>query len=182
MRRFALLLVLLQCLSSVPAAQGAEDEDPLSALKVAFIYNFTRFIRWPQAPAGRPFVIGVIGDPVMEGYLRVLELEGKRVEGRPIEIRAYATPEAIASSEILFVGAGAGDQLGPILGRTAGRPTLLVGDRPGDAERGLAIELFRKPDIFRKTERLRLRINPAALKDRGLKVSAQLYDVAEVLR
>ena len=169
-------------MSSLPAAQGAEDEAPLAALKVAFIYNFTRFIQWPQAPAGRPFVIGVIGDPVMEGQLRVLEREAKRVEGRPIEIRAYARPDAIAPSEILFVGAQARGQLEAILRRTAGRPTLLVGDSPGDAERGLAIELFRKPDIFRKTERLRLRINPAALKDRGLKVSAQLYDVAEVVR
>lgn len=181
-RWIALLLVLLLCLSSLPAAQGAEDEGPLSALKVAFVYNFTRFVQWPQAPAGRPFVIGVIGDPVMEGHLRVLEQEAKRVEGRPIQIRAYATPEAIAPSEILFVGAQARGQLEAILRRTAGWPTLLVGDGPGDAARGLAIELFRKPDIFGKTERLGLRINPGAIKDRGLKVSAQLYDVAEVLR
>ena len=77
---------------------------------------------------------------------------------------------------------GAEDQIAAILRRTAGKPTLLIGDTPGDAERGLAIELYRKPDIFRKTERLRLRINPEAVKDRGLKVSAQLYDVAEVVR
>ncbi len=181
-RWIALLLVLLQSLSSLPVAQGAEDEAPLFALKVAFIYNFTRFVQWPQAPAGRPFVIGVIGDPVMAGHLRLLEQEAKGVEGRPIQIRAYRRPEAIVPSEILFVGAEAGDQLESILRRTAGWPTLLVGDRPGDAGRGLAIELFRRPDIFRKTERLGLRINPAALKDRGLKVSAQLYDVAEVVR
>lgn len=181
-RWIALLLVLLQCLSSVPAAQGAADEDPLAALKVAFVYNFTRFVQWPQAPASRPFVIGVIGDPVLEGQLRVLEREAKRVEGRPIQIRAYLGPEAIAPSEILFVGARVRGELEAILRRTAGWPTLLVGDGPGDAARGLAIELFRKPDIFGKTERLGLRINPSGIKDRGLKVSAQLYDVAEVVR
>jgi hypothetical protein len=164
------------------AAQGGEADDQLAALKVAYLYNFTRFIQWPKAPAERPFVIGVIGDPVVDRHLRVLEQGTKRVEGRPIAVRAYPTPAAIAPSEILFVGAGAADQLGAILRRTAGKPTLLVGDSPGAAERGLAIELFRKPDIFRKTERLRLRINPAALKDRGLVVSAQLYDVAEVVR
>jgi hypothetical protein len=49
------------------------------------------------------------------------------------------------------------------------------------AGRGVAIELFRKPDVFRKTERLRFRIDPEAIKGRGLTVSAQLYDVAEVL-
>ncbi len=181
-RWIALLLVLLQCLSSLPAAQGAEGEDPLSALKVAFIYNFTRFVQWPEVPPRRPFVIGVIGDPVLEGQLRVLEREAKGVEGRPIQIRAYLGPDAIAPSEILFVGAQARGGLEAILRRTAGWPTLLVGDGPGDAARGLAIELFRKPDIFGKTERLGLRINPGAIKDRGLKASAQLYDVAEVVR
>ena len=57
-----------------------------------------------------------------------------------------------------------------------------------DSTRGLQpveqelIELFRKRDVFGKSERLRFRIDPAGLKDRGLTVSAQLYDVAEVIR
>lgn len=178
----ALLLALLPCWLSICAAQEPGGEDLLTELKVAYVYNFTRFIEWPAAPDERPFVIGVIGDPVMGGRLRLLEQEAKRVENRPIEIRAYPTPDAIAPSEILFVGTGVRDQLAAILQRTAGQPTLLVGDTPGDAERGLAIEIYRKPDIFRKTERLRLRINATALKDRGLVVSAQLYDVAEVVR
>ena len=125
-----LLLVLLPCWCFLVAAQGAEDEDPLSALKVAFIYKLTRFIQWPQEPAGRPFVIGVIGDPVMEGQMSVLEREAKRVGDRPIEIRAYTRPESIGPSEILFVGAGAEDQIAAILRRTAGKPTLLIGDTP----------------------------------------------------
>jgi hypothetical protein len=57
----------------------------------------------------------------------------------------------------------------------------LIGDTPGYAGRGVAIELFRKPDIFMKTEKLRFRINPKALKDRGLVVSAQIFDVAEIV-
>ncbi len=181
-RLFALLVALLPCWLSVAAAQDQRDDNLLTELKVAYIYNITRFIEWPAAPAERPFVIGVIGDPVMARHLRLLEQEAKRVKDRPIEIRAYPTPEAIATSEILFVGTEAQDQLSAILRRTAGQPTLLVGDTPGDAERGLAIEIYRKPDIFRKTERLRLRINATALKDKGLAVSAQLYDVAEVVR
>jgi hypothetical protein len=181
-RLFALLVAFLPCWLSVAAAQDQRDGDLLTELKVAYIYNFTRFVEWPAAPAEHPFVIGVIGDPLMERGLRVLEQEAKQVDDRPIEIRAYPTPEAIAPSEILFVGAGAREQLAAILRRTAGLPTLLVGDTPGDAERGLAIEIYRKPDIFRKTDRLRLRINSTVLKDRGLGVSAQLYDVAEVVR
>ena len=177
--RVSVVLILGWVLA--PATAWADD-DLLLDLKVAYIYNFTRFIQWPEAPADRPFVIGVIGDPVMEGRLRVLEGEGRRVGGRPIEIRGDPTLDHAGACEILFVGGGATGRLPEIVRRTEGAPILLVGDTPGFAGRGVAIELFTKPDIFRKTERLRFRIDPAALKGRGLVVSAQLYDVAEIVQ
>jgi hypothetical protein len=170
------------CLLLSPAISAADGEELLPELKVAYIYNFTRFIQWSGAEPGRPFVIGVIGDPGMESRLRTLEREGKRVDGRPIVIRGFARPDDLEASDILFVGGAAAESLDGIRRRTAGKPTLLVGDTPGLAGRGVAIELFRKPDIFGKSERLRFRIDPAALKDRGLTVSAQLYDVGEVVR
>ena len=176
----AALLVLCALLLS-PAASGADGDELLPALKVAYVYNFTRFIEWPAAAPDRPFVIGVIGDPAMEGHLRLLEREGKRVGGRPVAIRGFARPEDLEPTDILFVGGAAEPWLDTIMRRTAGKPTLLVGDTPGFAGRGVAIELFRKRDVFGKSERLRFRIAPAALKDRGLTVSAQLYDVAEVV-
>jgi hypothetical protein len=73
-------------------------------------------------------------------------------------------------------------RLPAILQRTAGHPTLLLADAPGFARQGVAIEFFRKRDILRKKELLRFRINPQALNGRGLTVSAQLYDVGEILQ
>ena len=58
----------------------------------------------------------------------------------------------------------------------------LVEDRRIARANPRAAELFGKPDIFRKKVRLRFRIDPRALKGRGLTVSAQLYDVAEVVQ
>ena len=172
-------MILVWCIAP-RVAESAED-DMLSRLEVAYIYKFTRFIQWPRAPAGRPFVIGVIGDPPLDEAMRVLEREDRRVGGRRIQVRSYPSPDSIEPSEILFVGAQAQGRLGAILRRTAGKPTLLIGDTAGDAGRGLAIELYRKPDIFGESERLRFRIDPKALKGRDLVVSAQLYDVAEVV-
>jgi hypothetical protein len=177
----ALLLALLYGPLLAPQAQSADGADLLTELKVAYIYNFTRFIHWPEVSGGRRFCIGVIGDPALEAGLRVLEQDDKRADGRPIEVRAYGEPDTIGPCEILFVGAAASDRLGAIVRRTTGKPTVLVGDTPGYVGRGVAIELFRKPDVFRRSERLRFRIDPAALKGRGLTVSAQLYDVAEVV-
>ena len=159
-------------------AHTSESDDFVRQLQVAYLYNFTRFIDWPEGAADRSFVIGLIGDPLIEPHLR--KLEARTAHGRPIQVRRYETPEAITPSEILFVGGAVEDQLDAVLEQTVGRPTLLVGDTPGYVGRGVAIEFFLKPNIFREKSRLRFRIDPEVIRRHGLTVSAQLMDVAEI--
>lgn len=179
-RAWAWSLALLLCCAPLAVAQAAENDGLLSRLKVAYLYNFTRFVTWPPLPQGQPFIIGVIGDPEMAERLRTLE--DRQAEGRPIEIRSYASVEDITPSQVLFVGRAVERELETIVRRAAGEPTLLVGDTAGFAGRGAAIEFFLKPDVFRERRRLRFRVAPKALQNRGLTVSAQLMDVAEVIR
>ncbi len=161
-------------------------ETPVESLKVAYLYHFTRFIDWPDPPPGDSFVIAVIGDDALGEALRTLEREQRRAEERPIGIRVIesrvtASRQRFEDCQILFIGAAAQGQLDRILAAVASRPVLLVGDSPGLARRGVAINFFLKPDILGEGERLRFEMNPAALAGRGLKVSSQLYEVARVL-
>ena len=174
----ALLGFVLFCTSAVPSLAA---EDPLEALKVAFIYRFTHFIEWPDDRPEAPFLICVIADSGMGHALRVLVREAKAVAARPIRIRTGDARLAQSSCEILFIGRAAERRLADIVAKSAGKPTLLVGDTPGFARRGVAIELFQKPNVLRNRLRLGFRINPEALKGRGLTVSAQLYQVGEVV-
>lgn len=111
-----------------------------------------------------------------------LEAPDKRAEGRPIRILPISNVGDAAGAQILFVGKQAWPDLPRILARTRGKPILLVGDTTGMAERGVAIELFLKPDILGAGDQLRFRINPEAVDGRGLEVMADLYDVAEIVR
>ena len=158
-------LLFLMGIAMTAAAAPAAEDDPLRALKAAFIYKFTRFIDWPAAQA-----LAVLADPT------------RQVGERVIQVRGLGSIDGIDGCQILFIGAAAAGRLGANARRSAGQPVLLVGDTPGFAGKGAAIELFGKPDIFRKKVRLRFRIDPRALKGRGLTVSAQLYDVAEVVQ
>ena len=175
-----LLLLMSIAMAAAPAAAAADD--PLRALKAAFIYKFTSFIDWPAAQAGAPFVICVMADPAMQAALVDLTVPARRVGERVLRVRGLAGIDSIDGCQILFIGTAAAGRLGAIARRSAGKPMLLVGDTPGFAGKGAAVELFGKPDIFRKKVRLRFRIDPKALKGRGLTVSAQLYDVAEVVQ
>ncbi len=176
-----LLLVPLALGIALPSLPGRAEDAQANALKVAYLYNFTRFIQWPESTLGDAFVFAVIGDPGLAAALRVLERSDKQVQGRPIAVRAHEVADEIGDCQVLFIGAAAVADLPRIRAQTEGRPVLLIGDSRGLAERGVAINLFLKPDILGAGHRLRFEISPRALKGRGLKVSAQLYDVAKVV-
>ncbi len=182
-RLFAgLLLPIALALGAAPCALADPAEDArANALKVAYFYNFTRFIQWPEAALGKTFVIAVIGDPALAAALEVLEGADKRVQGRPIEVRVLDRADRLGDSQMLFIGAAALSDLRRIVAQTRDRPVLSVGDGRGLAQHGVAIGLFLKPDILGTGSRLRFEINRLVIEGSGLKVSAQLYDVAEVI-
>ena len=170
---FALVLV-------TPPAWTSEDLG--RDLKVVYLYNFTRYVDWPDDSLGDAFVIAVAGDSGLAAAMRVLERQEKRAEGRPIRVRETEAASGFEGAQILFVGAGAETDLQQIRARTNGKPILLVGDTPGLARRGVAINFFLQKDILGAGQQLRFEINPTALEGRGLKVMADLYDVAEIVR
>jgi len=171
-----LALALLPC--PRPFAEDLEQ-----SLQVVYLYNFTRYVDWPDASVGDAFVIAVLRDPGLADALRALERPDKDAEGRPIRVRALTAVAAdVGDAQILFVGAPALPELRRILAGTRGKPILLVGDSPGLAKQGVAINFFLKPDILGAGKQLRFQINPAALEGRGLKVSADLHDVAEIVQ
>ena len=183
-RLFAgLLLPIALALGPAPCAPADQAQDGhANALKVAYLYNFTRFIQWPEVALGKTFVIAVIGDPALAADLEVLEGSDKRVQGRPIEVQVLDRADRLGDSQMLFIGAAALSDLRRIVAQTRGRPVLSVGDGRGLAEHGVAIGLFLKPDILGTGSRLRFEINRRVIEGSGLKVSAQLYDVAEVVK
>jgi len=181
-RNHAAVWLLLALALLLPYRSGMATDDLEQGLKVAYLYNFTRFIEWPAASLGEHFDIVVIADPALALGLRALEQPDKQVQGRPIRVRNLASGDRIDGAQILFIGAAAASELSRLRARTAGQPVLLVGDSPGFAKRGVAINFFLDPDILGDGRRLRFEINPKALAGRQLRVSAQLYDVAEIVR
>lgn len=176
---------LLATLLFLARPLAGSDDLLVRELKVAYLYNFTRFIDWPETPRGDAFVIAVIGDAPLAQALRTLEQADRQARGQPIRIRALDAANervgAIDDCQMLFVGAAAVNDLPRLRALTAGKPILLVGDSAGLAGRGVAINFFLKPDILGKGQRLRFEIDPKALKARGFRVAAQLYEVAEIV-
>lgn len=145
-------------------------------LKAVFLFNFARFVSWPEAAFARPtdpFVIGVVGvDPF--GAALDETVRGETIEGHPLEVRRYQTA-GIAECHILFVSSSENPRLEAILDRLANRPILTVSDLENAARRGVMIR------FIQENKRIRFRINVDATKRAGLIISSKLLRTAEIV-
>lgn len=169
---FALLAGL--CAAGELRAQTTREYD----LKAVFLYNFALFIEWPPEVFGEnhaEFVIGVLGsDPFGEALDEVVT--GETAKGRPFVIRRFRRPQDARDCQILFVSESETPRMPQIVAHFRGRPVLLVGDDANFTEAGGMIAFVTEEN------RVRLRVNSAAVQNSRLLISSKLLRLAEVVR
>jgi hypothetical protein len=147
-------------------------------LKAAMLYNFCKFVEWPApsfATSGSPVVIGILGqDPF--GELLEQIVRGKTVDGRSVVTRRWKSVDEIEGVHLLFISVSERKNLPHILAVLGTKPILSVGDMDRFAAQG--------GDVNFRLEGTRIRfvINPDEATRGGLKVSAKLLALAEVVR
>lgn len=114
-------------------------------LKVAYLYNFTRYVTWPkeafESPKS-PFVIGILGsDPLGKAIDSVART--KKVGGRTLVVKRFASEGEYTPCHILFVsGAVQNSNHDAALRVAEGKPVLIVGEAQGFAARGGTVSFF----------------------------------------
>ena len=172
-RRWAAALVLV--LGIAPAA--AETRPTENALKAAFIYNFLKFIEWPAEAfphSDSELTICIWGADTLDGALA--PLAGKPVRHRQIRIRHLSDKTSVTGCHIVYVSRDEAGRLQQALARVGRKHVLTIGDMPGFAARGGAINLFKAED------RIRFEINLDAARTSGLTISSRLLSLARVVR
>ncbi|UWZ79912.1 YfiR family protein [Geoalkalibacter halelectricus] len=150
-----------------PAAPALEEYEA----KAAFVFNFAKFIHWPETRAlDEDLCIGVVGDNPFGTH--ILQLQGSRVAGRSIVVAFPATVADLLSCDLLFISASESPRLEALLGALVQAPVLTVGDMEGFAARGGMIEMYLRDN------RIRFRINLEAARAAGLDISSRLLQLA----
>lgn len=146
-------------------------------VKAACLYNFAKFVTWPEkafTSPEAPFVIGVLGKdpfgPVLDNTLKA-----KKIGAHEIHIERYASIAAIRSPHLLFVGNSEVATLPEIVNACRGKPILLVGDMEDFALKGGVI------NFYIEKANVRFAINIEVAKKAQLQVSSQLLKLAKVL-
>lgn len=163
----AMILVLSGSLQAWPSKAGepahSSREDQL---KAGYIFNFAKFVEWPNLSATDTLTICFLGgNGIREAF--VASSAGKQVGSHPVVARAVAA-KAAPGCHLLFIAADATSSAEVANNSTA----LLIGEERDFVRKGGTIELFTEDN------RLRFNINLDNARRAGLKISSNLLQLA----
>lgn len=139
-----------------------------------FIYNFCKYVKWPDAQNSEKFVIGVLGTSAILKDLKSMAAV-KQLNGMSIEIKQFSSAAEISDCHILYVTATESGLLDQVLSKTSSKPVLIVTDNPGLAGKGAAIN-------FVEVEgKIKFELNKKNAEAKGLKVANVLASLAIIV-
>jgi hypothetical protein len=172
------LLFALAAAVMLPAVAAAQSGEPSEyEVKAAFLFNFTKFVEWPDSSFDSPhapIVIGIVGDdPFGESLVRLVA--GQKAQGRAIAIIKYRHSDDLRRCQILFISASERSRSAQILASLQETGVLTVSDIDGFAKIGGAVQLVIEEN------RVRFVVNLDAATQNKLRVSAKLLALARVI-
>lgn len=167
----ACAMVLLCALALPVQAQDLADK-----LRAAFIYNFAKFVTWPEAQqpaAGAPIRLCVLTDPEFAALL-ARTVANKQVGQHPLEVVDAGEPSELQDCDVAYF-----PQLDSAaqtaMARKLSDGALTV--HQADSVNAAGVVRF-----YLQDRKIRLEINSRAADAAQLKISAKLLSLAQVVQ
>jgi hypothetical protein len=151
-----------------PEAKAQLSRDDVQA---AYLYNFGKFVRWPESAGHGSMQVCVAGDDSFGQTMERL-VSGEQINGRGFEVRNVDRPEGAGTCAILFVHTADRAREDAFLAAAAGKPILTVGEAPDFLARGGMIQFVLVED------HVRFSVNLEAANRNGVNLSSELLKVA----
>ncbi len=170
MKKASVLLMGLFIIIGSFQTAGAQKEKYHSM----FIYNISKYVKWPEARNSGKFLIGVLGTSTIQKELKSMAVT-RKVNGMSIEIKQFNVVSEISDCHILYVSASESELLDQVLLKIGSKPVLIITDKPGLAKKGAAIN-------FVEVEgKVKFELNQKNAESKGLKVASSLTSLAIVV-
>ena len=178
-RRFACIVTLLLAVHFSPLNRTvyADHSHTEYQVKAAYLFNFLKFVDWPDTAPADPqgkWVIGFIGSSPVGGELALLA-EGKSVASHELLVKKFRATDNLRECNILFVSASEEKQLPSILNSLEGASVLTVADMDNFIGHGGMVQFVVEGD------RVRMAIDVGATSRARLKVSSKLLMLAQAV-
>lgn len=137
----------------------------------AMLYNFIKYVQWPNEAEGGEFVVGVMGEDDVFNTLKTW-YDGKPKGSKKYVIKKLASAADAATCQVVYLGKGKSREFENIKNSIAGKAVLTVTDGNGLGQKGSCIN-FKVID-----GKLKFELNQATVNSSNLKVAGQLSSMA----
>jgi hypothetical protein len=172
-----LKVLAIACTISIPTLQAQSSKLTDYDVKAAYLFNFGRFVEWPEAGGGKEvsFTFCILGhDPFGANLDHLLAKE--TIDGKHIAIKRISSVEESGGCHVLFMSLGEEGHLNKIIEALDKQSVLTVSDIPQFSEHGGMIQ------FVMEGERVRFEVNLSATQRAGLTLSSDLLKVATAVK
>lgn len=144
-----------------------------TSIKVAYLYNFAKFVVWPKRPGepgNGPIRICILAGPDFNTVARILE--GKTIRGRPVMISLNPGSKKYTTCHLLYFDSSRISVMEESHEVLREHPILTVGEGKEFAEAGGIVHLMRVGDT------IRFHIDDEAASDANLEISSRLLNLS----
>ncbi len=146
-------------------------------VKAAYLFNFLKFVEWPDATPGdsqTKWVIGIVGNsPVGEELSKLVE--SKNVLGRELQVKTLQSTDNLRGCNILFISESEKKRLPAILASLRGSSVMTVADMEHFIDAGGMVQ------FVVEDARVRISIDVGATGGVRLKISSKLLALARAV-
>lgn len=146
-------------------------------VKAKYLYNFARFVEWPDQSfthKSTPYTIGILGEDPF-GIDLDKTVEGKKIKGRNFIIKRFNEISDFQYCHILFISLNEQEKTKRVIKKLKGSSILTVSDIENFAEDGGII------NFFMTEEKIRFKINFQSANASNLKISSQILRQAKII-
>lgn len=172
MKKLLFILFSLLLFTSSTVVMPDASEEANAKIKAIYIYNFTKYIEWPETYKDGNFVIGFLGS----NFALLNELskmsETKKVGTQSIQIKNISSVDNNDKFNIIYILTDNSTQLSEVISKVKGKSTLIVTDKPGLAKQGSGINFV----IVENKQKIEL--NKSNIEKYKLKIASTLVNMA----
>ena len=155
---------------TVVVAANAQDR-PLHEVYSMMVFNFIKYVQWPDHADNGEFVIGVIGNTEVYNTLNTW-YGGKPRGNKTYVIKKFNSAADLDDCHVVFIDKSKSGEFEAVNAKVKGKGTLVITDKAGLGEKGSAIN-FKYVD-----NKLKFELNQKAVEAANLKVAGSLTSMA----
>jgi hypothetical protein len=165
-------IMALAAILMLAVNQGVSGQDrPVHEVYSMMMYNFTKYVQWPDYQSGGEFVIGVVGNADVYNTLNGW-YGGKPKGSKTYVIKRFNSASEVTDCHVIYIDRTKSGEFEAINSKVKGKGTLLITDKIGLGEKGSGIN-FRTVD-----NKLKFELNQKVVESSNLKVSGALASMA----